>query len=294
MATSFNNTISNDAGSIFTPESGRYHLYASYGCPFAMRTLVALKLKGLDGIVSVSQVHYKWTSEAGWLFTEEYPDHLYGASNLREVYLKSDPEYKGRVSVPLLWDKKLGKAVNNESHEIVRIFNTAFNGLLPAGEQRDLDLYPQSLRAEIDSISSWTQSDISTGVYAAGWADSQEKYETGARKVFAALDRIESILSKQRFLAGDQITEADVRVLPFILFFDVVFVITLKLNLKTIQHDYPAILRWAQTLYQTSSVGETFQVEYVKKSAFELEKITKVPLIPIGNGPNFASSSLSP
>ncbi|KAI8870923.1 glutathione S-transferase [Ramicandelaber brevisporus] len=290
MATSFTHTISNDAGSIFTPEAGRYHLYSSYGCPFATRAVVALKLKGLDSIVSVSQVHYKWTSETGWLFTEEYPDLVNSASSLREVYLKSDPDYKGRLSVPLLWDKKLGKAVSNESNEIIRIFNTAFDDLLPAGKHRDLDLYPSALRAEIDEINSLTEGDLCNGVFNAGWADSQEKYEEKALKVFAVLDRLEAILANQQYLAGSQLTEADVHVLPWILFFDIAMVITLKLNLKTIQHDYPTILRWAHKIYQTSSAGEAFNFDIIKKSFFELPKMNKVPLIPLGSGPNFAAT----
>ncbi|KAJ7087036.1 glutathione S-transferase [Mycena crocata] len=204
-----------EEGGQFAPEKGRYHLYVSYSCPWATRTLIVRKLKGLEEIIPMTAVSPRMGSN-GWPFStvDDFPgaeaDPLFNSSYIKDLYLRANPEYASRFTVPLLWDKKLNTIVNNESSEIIRMFNTAFNDLLPA-DKAALDLYPESHRAEIDALNAWVYSDINNGVYLSGFATQQAAYEKSVTKLFESLDRIEGILTGKEYLVGGQLTEADVR-----------------------------------------------------------------------------------
>ncbi|KAI8870186.1 hypothetical protein GQ42DRAFT_19042, partial [Ramicandelaber brevisporus] len=225
MATSFTNTI--DAAGRFPPEQGRYHLYVNDGCPFAHRSTITRKLKGLDSIITLSRVDES-IPENGWKFPADAsevrngsePDPLYGAKLIRELYLKADPSFAGRWTVPLLWDKKQHTAVNNESADTIRIFNTAFNHLLPE-DKKSLDLYPEALRSQIDEANEWL-ADIIRSAYPAIIGATEEDKAAARAKIYALFDRLEGVLSKTKYAVGNEITEADVRVYPWILRFSIV------------------------------------------------------------------------
>jgi len=250
----FRNTI--EPGGKFEPESDRYHLYVSYACPWATRTLIVRKLKGLQDIIPVTVVSPRM-GENGWPFAsvDPYPgadaDPLYGSQHIKDLYLKADPDFKGRFTVPVLWDKKNATIVNNESAEIIRIFNTAFNGLVPAAAKSD-DLYPEELRSEIDALNEWIYPGINNGVYRAGFASTQEAYNKAVHEVFESLDKVESILTGKDYLVGNRLTEADVRLWVTIVRFDPVYVGHFKCNIRTIRDGYPAIDLWLRKLYWNS------------------------------------------
>lgn len=256
---SFRNWITRDGSSGFPAESGRYHLYVSYACPWAHRSLIMRKLKGLEDVISVDVVDY-FMGEKGWRFNPDVPgataDTVNGCSFLREVYFLADPNYGGRFTVAALWDKKKKTIVNNESSELIRMFNSEFNEFCKTPEQRALDFYPEKLRAEIDSINEWIYKDINNGVYRAGFATQQGPYDKAVREVFAALDRAEEILSRQRYLTGAQITEADIRLYTTLARFDCVYVGHFKCNKKRIV-DYPNLWGYLRDLYQTPGFGDT-------------------------------------
>lgn len=256
---SFRNWISRDGSTSFPAESGRYHLYVANQCPWAHRTMVTRKLKGLEDAISMDIAHFR-RDEKGWKFFPVIsgctPDTLYGFSHLKDVYLLSDKDYQGRISVPVLWDKKTKTVVNNESSEIIQMLNSEFNDFCKTEEQRAMDLYPEHLRKEIDSINEWVYRDINNGVYRAGFSSKQEPYDRAVREVFAALDRVEEILSRQRYLAGSQLTLADVRLYTTLARFDPVYVGTFKCNKKRIV-DYPNLWGYLRDLYHTPGFGET-------------------------------------
>ncbi|KZP01982.1 hypothetical protein FIBSPDRAFT_880647 [Athelia psychrophila] len=212
-ASSFRNTI--EKGGKFDVEKDRYHLYVSYACPWATRALIVRKLKGLDEIIPVTVVSPRMGSN-GWPFAsvDKFPaadaDPLYNSEHVRDLYLKADPDYSGRFTVPVLWDKKNHTIVNNESSEIIRIFNTAFNDVIPA-DKAAVDLYPQAHRAEIDEVNEWVYDTVNNGVYKSGFATTQEAYEKAVVQVFKSLDRLEGLLQGKDYLVGDTLTEADVR-----------------------------------------------------------------------------------
>jgi len=251
---SFRNWIEKEGA--FTPERDRYHLYVSYACPWATRTLITRKLKGLEDIVPLTVVSPRM-GELGWPFASvdpfpgANPDPLYNAQHLKDLYFKANPDYDGRFTVPVLWDKKTHTIVNNESSEIIRIFNTAFNALL-SPEQAALDIYPTQHRAEIDEINAWVYDTVNNGVYRAGFAGSQEAYEKALYPLFESLDRLEKILTGKRYLVGDTLTEADIRLFVTISRFDPVYVGHFKCNLRTIRNGYPAIHTWLRNLYWNS------------------------------------------
>ncbi|KAG6828771.1 hypothetical protein H0H87_000874 [Tephrocybe sp. NHM501043] len=258
-----------EKGGIFEPEVDRYHLYVSLACPWANRTLIVRKLKGLESFVTVTVVSPRMT-KTGWPFAnvDEYPgadvDTLNGSEYVKDIYFKVNPDYQGRFSVPILWDKKTQTIVNNESAEIIRMFNTAFNDVLPA-DKAALDLYPEPLRAEIDTVNDWVYKDINNGVYRAGVAITQPAYEAAVVDVFQALDQAEKLLEGKDYLVGNTLTEADVRLFVTAIRFDVVYFGHFKCNFRTIRDGYPAIHRWLRKLYwENDAFKSTTNFDHIK------------------------------
>ncbi|TEB24566.1 glutathione S-transferase [Coprinellus micaceus] len=252
-----------ERGGKFEPEHDRYRLYVAYSCPWATRTLIARKLKGLEDIIPVTIVSPRM-DEHGWPFAsvDPYPgaehDPLYGSKHVKDLYLKADPDFGGRFTVPVLWDKKTETIVNNESSEIIRIFNSGFNSLLPA-DKAAVDLYPEELRGEIDSVNDWIYAGINNGVYRAGLSVSQQAYEKAVHDVFNSLDRVEKLLHGKDYLVGDRLTEADIRLFVTIVRFDPVYHGHYKCNFRTIRDGYPAIDAWLRKLYWTEDAFRSHQ-----------------------------------
>ncbi|KAJ1930260.1 S-glutathionyl-(chloro)hydroquinone reductase [Tieghemiomyces parasiticus] len=300
QVSSFRNEVSPAVDAQFPAEAGRYHLYISLACPWAHRTLLVRNLKGLDDLISLSVVHYHMGPE-GWKFaTEEecpgaIPDTVNHAKFIREVYFKANPNYEGRFTVPVLWDKKLGTIVNNESSEIIRMFNSAFDHLLPADKQ-GVSYYPEALRPTIDELNGWIYDDINNGVYKSGFATQQGPYEENCRRVFTALDRVEAILAEREFLAGDgQFTEADIRLFTTIVRFDPVYHGHFKCNIKGIEKDYPNILRWTRQIYQMPKVAETVNLDHIKRHYYMSHgQINPTRVVPLGTGPDLAHPIIKP
>ncbi|KAF7972886.1 hypothetical protein HWV62_16680 [Athelia sp. TMB] len=266
-ASSFRNTI--EKGGQFDVEKDRYHLYVSYACPWATRALIVRKLKGLDELIPVTVVSPRMGSN-GWPFAnvDQFPaadvDPLYNSEHVRDLYLKADPDYSGRFTVPVLWDKKNHTIVNNESSEIIRIFNTAFNDIIPA-DKAAIDLYPQAHRAAIDELNEWVYDTVNNGVYKSGFAKTQEAYDKAVVQVFKSLDRLEGILAGKEFLIGDKLTEADVRLWVTIIRFDPVYVGHFKCNFRTIRSGYPAINTWMKKLYWNNpAFKDSTNFEHIK------------------------------
>lgn len=287
QASKFRNDISSDDSSEFKAESGRYHLYVSLACPWAHRTLIFRKLKGLENHIDVSIVHPEML-ENGWEF-KTYPgatgDKLYNADFVHQIYTKAQPSVTTRVTVPVLWDTKTHSIVNNESAEIIRIFNTAFNALTGNTD----DYYPKALREEIDSVNERVYHDINNGVYKAGFATSQAAYEEAVTSLFNALDWIEARLSKQRYLVGDSITEADWRLFTTLIRFDAVYHGHFKCNKRQIA-DYPNIFGYMKELYQVDGVRETVNLDHIKRHYyFSHTMINPTQVIPVGPEQDFMS-----
>lgn len=249
----------------FVAEPGRYHLYVSYACPWAHRTLIYRKLKGLEQVISVSVVHPLMPPES-WVFGD-YPgateDTVNQASYLYEIYRKAASDFDGVVTVPVLWDKKLDTIVNNESSEIIRMLNSAFNAFGNA----DLDLYPQSLRAEIDAINQPIYNNINNGVYRCGFARTQQAYNLAFHRLFDTLDELENRLAAQRYLTGDQITEADWRLFPTLIRFDPVYYNHFKTNKQRLM-DYPNLWAYTRELYQIPGIAQTVNMDHIKYHYF--------------------------
>jgi len=242
----------------FKAEAGRYHLYVSLACPWAHRTLIFRTLKGLEDLIDVTVVDAKMPDEHGWTIPKG-ADPVNDAKTMWQVYVAADKDYTGRVTVPVLWDKKLNTIVSNESSEIIRMFNNAFNELTG----NDLDFYPEAHRAEIDRINERVYHDINNGVYKSGFATTQEAYEEAVTALFNSLDWVEELLSERRYLAGEQLTEADWRLFTTLVRFDPVYVGHFKCNLKRIA-DYPNISRLMGELRAMSGVEETINMEHIK------------------------------
>ena len=264
----------------FKAEPGRYHLYVSLACPWAHRTLIFRALKRLEDIISVSVVHH-FLGENGWTFKAEEGatgDTLYGLEYLHQVYAKADPAYSGRVSVPVLWDKHEVTIVSNESSEIIRMLNAAFDQWGDAG----LDFYPKALRAEIDKVNALVYPAINNGVYRAGFATTQEAYEEAFGELFAALDTLEERLSKQRYLVGERITEADWRLFTTLVRFDPVYVGHFKCNLRRIA-DYPNLSNYLRDLYRVPGVSGTVNLHHIKAHYYGSHKsINPTGIVPVG------------
>jgi len=241
----------------FQPESGRYHLYVSLACPWAHRTLIFRHLKGLEKLIDVSVVHPHMLA-SGWQF--DSPEPLYGFNYAHQIYTKADSNYSGHVTVPILWDKQNKTIVCNESAEIIRIFNTAFNALTGNTD----DYYPKTLRHEIDTINDFIYHHINNGVYKCGFATTQQAYEESFDALFSTLDDVEKRLNQQQYLVGDLLTEADWRLFTTLIRFDAVYVGHFKCNRQRIE-DYPNLSNYLRELYQYKSIRETVNMEHIKQ-----------------------------
>lgn len=245
----------------FQAEAGRYHLYVSLACPWAHRTLILRKLKRLESLIDVSVVSWLML-ENGWTFDKAHGssgDALDDFAFMHQRYTADTADYTGRVTVPVLWDKKLNRIVSNESAEIIRMFNSAFNGLTG----NTLDFYPEALRPTIDALNERIYPAVNNGVYRAGFATSQQAYEGAFDDVFAELDYLEQHLSDHRYLAGEYLTEADVRLFTTLIRFDAVYYGHFKCNLRRIA-DYPNLLNWLREIYQWPGVAETVDFAHIK------------------------------
>mgnify|MGYP001074064217 CR=1 FL=1 len=264
----------------FPAEAGRYHLYVSLACPWAHRTLIFRALKSLEDIIPVSIVH-PYMLDKGWVFDDwkgETADSLYGFNSLHQLYTRANPDYSGRVTVPVLWDTELETIVSNESSEIIRMFNSAFADYTP----EKTDYYPEELRNEIDSINARIYETLNNGVYRCGFATTQKAYETAFTELFDCLDELESRLSKQRFLIGNRITEADWRLFTTLIRFDAVYYSHFKTNLRRI-FDYPALHGYTCDLYQQPGIKQTVDFEHIKQHYFfSHETINPTRVVPAG------------
>ncbi|MEM6581379.1 MAG: glutathione S-transferase family protein [Pseudomonadota bacterium] len=265
----------------FKAEKGRYHLYVSLACPWAHRTLIFRQLKGLEDYIDVTVVD-PIMLENGW----EMTDPLYGLEYLYQLYLKADSSYEGRVTVPVLWDKERETIVSNESSEIIRMFNTAFNDLTGNTDV----YYPEALRAEIDALNERIYPDINNGVYRAGFATSQSAYEEAFNKLFAALDWLEDRLSQQPYLTGDQITEADWRLFTTLIRFDAVYFGHFKTN-RQLLSSFASIHAYVHRLYQIAGVAKTVNFEHIKTHYYASHRtINPSGVVPVGPALDFAPS----
>jgi len=269
---------SGDSG--FKAEPGRYHLYVSLACPWAHRTLIFRALKGLEQMISISVVHW-YMAEDGWTFDVGdgvVPDTVNAVTLMHEIYTKAMPDYSGRVTVPVLWDKQTKTIVSNESSEIIRMFNTAFDAV----GAKVGDYYPPDLRSEIDSLNERIYTTVNNGVYRCGFATTQEAYEQAITPLFDTLDWLEDRLRAKRYLTGDQITEADWRLFTTLIRFDVVYVGHFKCNIRRIA-DYPNLSEYLRDLYQQPGIAKTVNLEHIKKHYYEShETINPSRVVPKG------------
>lgn len=256
----FRERVSADGSSAFPAQPGRYHLYAARACPWSHRTLIVRRLKRLDEVVPVSYVH-PFRDVRGWAFDgREFVDRANGFRFLAEAYARTDPGYEGRVSVPVLWDTETQRIVSNESADIVRMLNSEFDAFTDA----DIDLYPPDLREEIDELDDFIYEHVNNGVYRAGFATSQEAYDRAYEDVFRGLDALEERLSDRRYLLGDRLTEADVRLFVTLVRFDPVYHLHFRCNRKRLV-DYPSLWAYTRDLYQQPGFGETVAMDEIKR-----------------------------
>ncbi|CAI9299136.1 unnamed protein product [Lactuca saligna] len=288
----FRSFISRDPKSTFPAEPGRYHLYVSYACPWASRCLSYLKIKGLDKSIGFTSVKPIWerTKESdehmGWVFpdteTEQQgaePDPFNGVKSIRALYELASENYSGKYTVPVLWDKKLKTIVNNESEEIIRMFNTEFNEI---AENPSLDLYPSHLQSQINELNGWIYSGINNGVYKCGFAKKQGPYEEAAKQLYEALDKCEEILGKQRYLCGNSVTEADIRLFVTLIRFDEVYAVHFKCNKKLLR-EYPNLFNYTKDLFQIQGMSSTVNMEHIKKHYYGSHpSINPFGIIPLG------------
>ena len=264
----------------FAAARGRYHLYVALPCPWAHRTVIMRMLKGLEDVVSMSVLEPLYGPH-GWRFGTSpgtSPDSVNGASELAEIYLRADPRYTGRVSVPALWDKERRAIVNNESAEIIRMLNGAFGRFTNVRT----DYYPPALREEIDRVNALVYENVNNGVYRAGFATSQEAYEEAFRAVFRVLDELERRLSGQRYLVGSDITEADWRLFTTLVRFDAVYYSHFKCNLRRII-DYPNLSNYLRDLYQQAGVAATVNMDHIKRHYYGSQRhVNPTGIVPLG------------
>ena len=265
----------------FAAESGRYHLYLSYACPWAHRTLIFRHLKGLDSHIGISSVHPLMLDD-GWTFAIDAHggtgDHLHDASFMHQVYTRSDPQASGRVTVPVLWDRETDQIVSNESSEIIRMFNSAFDGITG---NRD-DYCPAALQDQINIINDEIYGCINDGVYQAGFATTSSAYEDAVTKLFASLERMEAHLARHRYLVGGQLTEADWRFFTTLIRFDAVYVGHFKCNIRRIA-DYPALSSYMRALYQMPGIADTVRLDEIKRHYYASHRnLNPTGIIPVG------------
>ena len=271
----------------FAAQAGRYHLYVSLACPWAHRTLIFRKLKKLEDVISVSVVSYHMGS-LGWTFDRlsgSTGDSVNNATRLSEIYLKADPRFSGRVTVPVLWDKERQTIVNNESAEIIRMFNSAFDGFT----DETTDYCPEPLREEIDRINAYIYENINNGVYRAGFATTQEAYDEAFHALFDALETVERRLFGQRYLVNSTLTEADWRLFTTLVRFDAVYHGHFKCNLRRII-DYPSLSNYLRDLYQIPGVADTVNIDHIKRHYYGSHRdINPTGIVPLGPSLDFAA-----
>ena len=281
--TLFRRRVTADGSSGFAAEAGSYHLYVSYACPWAHRTLITRALKGLEAAISISVVDPLMGDE-GWVFSEApgcIPDAVNGARFLREIYVKAEPRYTGRVTVPVLWDKRGATIVSNESREIMRMLDLEFDGACEPA-RAGVTLCPTALREAIDETLDAIYSPVNNGVYRAGFATTQQAYEEAVRDVFEALDRFDVLLGTRRFLCGDVLTEADVAMFTTLYRFDPVYVGHFKCNLRRIA-DYPNLSGYLRDVYQAPGVAGTCNLAHVKAHYYRSHAhINPIGIVPLG------------
>lgn len=260
------------------PEAGRYQLFVSYFCPWASRTLIFRKLKGLEPVISLS-VAEPHIGEQGWAFStpQDAGPHLPAVRYLHELYTASDAHYTGKVSVPVLWDRHEGRIVNNESADIIRLFNTAFDTLTGNVE----DFYPSALRADIDRWNTLIYDTINNGVYKTGFSRTQDHYAQAVTALFASLDTVDAHLADHRYLAGDTVTEADWRLFVTLVRFDVAYHGAFKCNIRRIE-DYPHLSHYLRDLYQHPGIRETVNIEHIKSGYYGIRWLNPTGIVPLG------------
>jgi glutathionyl-hydroquinone reductase len=275
-AATFRDKITADGSSGFKAEAGRYHLFLAFGCPWCHRVMIFRKLKKLDDVISVSYVEHSMSPDGGgWFFAE--PDKLTGARYAYDVYTKAVPNFTGRATVPILWDKKTGKIVNNESSEIIRMLNREF----AAFTDDKTDYYPAALAPRIDEINARVYDTINNGAYKSGFATKQEPYEKAVTALFDSFDWIEGILTKQKFLLGDRPTEADWRLFPTLVRFDCAYYPLFKCNLRHV-YEYPALWRYTKSLHAVPGIAETVDARIYKENYYGLRIVNPSGVVPLG------------
>ena len=289
----FRNFISADPNSDYPAQPNRYHLYVCLACPWAHRTLIVKKMKGLDAVISHTCVDYYLDHTTGWRFTtadkvaECEPDPVHGFKLLRELYKHVKPDYDGNITVPVLYDKVTDTIVSNESSEIIRMLTTEFNAYCATPEQAAIDLYPVELRPAIDSINEWVYPNINNGVYRSGFARSQEAYETAVRGLFEHLDKAEAILAQQRYLCGDRLTEADIRLFTTLYRFDSVYHGHFKCNVRQLRQ-YENVHGLMLELYQRPDIRPTCNELHCKRHYYmSHDSINPTGIVPVGPEQNF-------
>mgnify|MGYP000064838300 FL=1 len=279
--TTFRDWIQDDPDAEYPAESGRYHVYISRACPWAHRVAMVRRLLGLEDDVSLSIVE-PVRYEDGWEFSEEYPDPVYGEDYLRDIYTRADPDYTGRVTVPVLWDRERETIVNNESREIMRMLDTELDGA------NGVDLWPEGYRDAVDQAIDEIYDPINNGVYRAGFADTQAAHEAAIKDLFDALDRWEAVLDEQRFLAGDVFTEADIAMFATLIRFDHVYHTHFKCNRRAI-HEYPNLWNYTKEIYQFPGVAETVNLDHITRHYYmSHDDVNPKRLVPSGPDIDFS------
>jgi glutathionyl-hydroquinone reductase len=273
-AATFRDRITSDGSSGLAAEAGRFHLYLAFGCPWCHRVMIFLKLKKLERVISASYVNHA-LGPGGWSFRE--PDPLTGARFLYEVYLRAVPGFTGRCTVPVLWDKRTGSIVNNESSEIIRMLNREF----AAWTDDRTDYYPPELASQIDAVNERIYTHVNNGAYRCGFATAQAPYEQAVRGMFETLDWIETTLSHHAHLVADRQTEADWRLFPTLVRFDCAYYPLFKCNLRHI-YEYPAIWRYTKRLYATPGIAETVDVQVYKENYYSIRSVNPSGVVPLG------------
>lgn len=280
QVSAFRDFVRADGSTRYKPEAGRYHLYVSLACPWAHRTLIVRKLKGLEDAITVSVVD-PFMGDQGWQFSDGpgcIPDPLHQSSFLHQLYVQAHSNFSGRVTVPVLWDRKEDTAVNNESSEIIRMLNSEFDAIADTS----IDLYPKDLREEIDAQNAVIYPNVNNGVYRCGFATTQTAYEEAFEALFGALDALDERLSGQRYLTGDRITEADWRLFPTLVRFDPVYVGHFKCNRRRIA-DYAHLSAYLRDLYQQPGIAETVDFRHIKEHYYQShESINPTRIVPVG------------
>jgi putative glutathione S-transferase len=283
----FRSWITADGSSGFKAESGRYHLYVSYACPFAHRTILVCKLKKLEDVISMSVLNPDWGSPNGWVFggwADSTLDTVNGHDLLYQAYLQAKPDFTGKVTVPVLWDKQQGTIVNYESAEIMRMLNNEFNAFGDA----TVDFYPQDLRSEIDEVNAFVAERVNNGVYNAGFASTQAKYDAAVDVLFDALNTLEARLSNHQFLVGDRLTEADLRLFVTLVRFDVAYYGALNCNVRRLV-DYPNLWNYTRRIYHLPGVAETVNFNHIKRHYYDThEGLVNRRIVPKGPTVDFS------